>query len=284
MALLVDANEARNHPTLIDWLRQSVDVNVASINQTAGSTVIYPDFVVFGGNKLVGINRKTWGEVLSSIDKVEEQLQRELAGPVEQLALLIEGQATPDGQQGAWAYNLGWGELKLWRGDSVGSIPFRRQHYQANYKGIMNWLTRLEWMGIQVIYSAGLYDSACRMVAMHDLVMKNEDSKTLNRLIKAQFSVLSLDPQEKAMALSLMGLQQAGVGEELGLTIASAFGSITELIRYWDDGGVICDLMLRNGTRRVGNAAEAKLQRALGYTRPDNEELLRSPEVHASIS
>jgi hypothetical protein len=104
IVILADRNEADNHPQLISWLRQSTEVETGSYNQTAGSTIIYPDFVLVGGNKLVGVNRKTVGEILSSPEKVLEQIQRELAGPVEQLVLLIEGIMVPDGQ--LWSMGL----------------------------------------------------------------------------------------------------------------------------------------------------------------------------------
>lgn len=265
MTLLVDQNEERNQPDLLAYLRQSVDVRTGAYNQHSGNPVAYPDFTIIGGDKLVGVNRKQVSEVLSSLDKVEEQLQRELSGPCEYLVLLIEGIMYP-GNDGVWAYQLDWLRgIRIWNSEQVGSVGFKRQHFRTNYKGIQNWQTRLEWLGINVVHTYSLYDTACKLVALHDLVMKGEESKTLNRLIKSSFTIAALDPTEKAMALSLMGIQNGGIGEEAALTIARSFSSITELIRYWDQGSTIADTMMRSGTRRLGNALESKLQKALGW-------------------
>ncbi len=276
--LLVDSNEERNQPELLRLLRESVDVSVEPINQTAGNSVVYPDYVVWGGDKLVGINRKQVGEILSSLDRVEEQLQRELAGPCEHLALLIEGvmgaALSPlQSGLGTVAYSFDWKNRKLFN-NFAGTVPFTQHISAVSPKHIANWQTRLEFKGVQVVHTYSTSDTASKLIAMHDMVLKGEPNRVLNRLIKTEFSVLALDPVERAMALTLMGIAGAGLGEELALSLASTFSSVVELVRYWDAGGTIADLMVREKTnvrtRRVGNAAERRLQAALGYTTPDS--------------
>lgn len=266
--ILADQNEVRNQPELIGWLRQSVEVQEGSFNQTAGSSIIYPDFVVVGGEQLVGINRKTVNELLSSPEKVLEQIQRELAGPVEQLILLVEGICVPDGNSGAWAYSMDWGNIHLYQNtDQRGTVPFRRQHSKTNWTHVQNVQTRLEFLGVQVVHSYSLYDTATKLVSIHDLVVANLPNKVLDKLFKPSISILALDPVEKAMATTLVGVAGAGWGEELALTVAAlGFKNIGELFTFWSEGDQLCDTMLRSGTRRIGNAAEIKLQRALGWS------------------
>ena len=263
--LLIDSNEDRNQPNLIALLRQSIeDVEIASINQTAGSSSVYPDFVIMGGSQMVGINRKQTGEVLSNIDKVVEQLQREIAGPCEHIALLVEGIMQPTNQNSMYGYSLEWAGEKLWGNGDRGTVPFSRRHYQVNPKHIQNELTRLEFLGVQVIFTTGIPDTASKLIAFHDLTIRGEPNNVLNRLRKADITVHGLTFEETAMARTLMSM--AGIGEELALTIAASFSTIGELMRYWMDNGTIADLMLRSGTRRVGTSAENKLKSALGYT------------------
>lgn len=269
--ILQDSNEPKE---LELYLAQSVEVQVGSYNQTQGSTQVYPDFVIIGGPKLIGVNRKQAGELLSSLDKVEEQLQRELAGPCEQLALIVEGFLAPDEMGGCWAYSLEMGNVKLWNPAKyigMGTIPFKRWHSSQQYSGVRAWLTQLTSMGVMVIQTTSLYDTAAFLISLHNWAQKAEsEHKTLNRLIKENITVLGLDKAEIDFAISLMGIRNAGIGEELAMTIASlGFRTIGELFRYWAQDRVLCDTMVREklGTRprRVGVSAESKLQRALGY-------------------
>lgn len=261
--LLID----RNEPEQIDsYLNPPLDITRGSFNQTGGTTVIYPDYTIVGSEKMIGISRKQVGEVLSSIDRCEEQLQRELTGPCEHLALIIEGVMRSDGNGGAWAYSFDWDSEHYFNtARQVGSVGFKRQHFNQNFEGVQNWQTRLEWLGVQVIHTYSLQDTAGKIVAMHNLAFKGSESKTLSRLIKEKHTVIGVTPQETAFARTLMGIEGAGFGEALALTVATSFDSIKELFDYWDGQGLLSDMMLRGGTRRVGTSAEQKLQKALGY-------------------
>lgn len=243
----------------------------ANINQTVGSPVVYPDYVVFGGELLVGWNRKTSGEILSSLDAVEEQLTRELAGPVEWLALGIEGSWRPDGTGGCWGYSLDWSKVRPFQKGDMGFVTYKQRHYNTPWKAVKAWEMRLSQLGVAIFPTVDVYDTASQLVALHDLVMKSGEHKTLNRLIKQNYVVSALDRTERDLALSLMGLQGARIGEELALSLAQYYNSITEIIRLWDGGGSIAEVPLRNGSRRVGHAAENNLKAALGYRSPTPE-------------
>lgn len=261
--LAVDNNEARNQPALLAYLQQHVEVTTGSYNETAGSSVVYPDFSIFGGNQVVGWNRKTWPEVLGGLDKTTEQLQRELAGPVEFLCLGIEGIVRPD-ERGCWAYSFDWDTERIWNTGQVGQVTFHRQHFGISYKAVVAWEQSLSEQGIAVYHTNDPLDTAAHLVALHDLTLRGGEHRTLTRLIKVRQQVNCL-PEERAFALTAMGIENGGVGEEMALTLAASFSSIKELMDYWSDGGTVADTMLRSGTRRVGTAAELKLKKALGY-------------------
>lgn len=268
MTLLIDQNENRNHPDLTLLLEQSLEVQVGDYNQSPNGGVCYPDFTVSGGETLVGINRKTCGEWLSDSDKVIEQVQRELAGPCEQLVLLIEGVMVA-GKTGMGAYDPNWDSyvpLMTRNGPhpSIGAVQTTRRAYTVNPKHAQNQQTRLEWLGVMIAHTYDIKDTASKLIAMHDLVLKGEPNKVLDRLIKQEFHIQALDPIERAMALSLMGIINGGVGETTALTISASFSTIGELMNYWSTGGTIADMVMQSG-RRIGVAFEKKLQKALGW-------------------
>lgn len=265
--LLIDNNEARNQPALVALLRQHTDVDVGDYNLSPNQSLIYPDFTISGGELMCGWNRKTYAEVLGGIDKVELQLQRELAGPVEYLCLGIEGFIRPS-PTGTWAYQIDWRTEHYYSAARLaGTVGWKRQLFHISYKAVRAWEQRLSQLGVAVYHCADTEDTAEQLIALHDLVMKGGDHRTLNRLIKMHYQVQGLTQQETRFARTLMGIEGAQWGEELALTLAKSFGSVTELIRYWDDGGTIADTVLRSGTRRIGVAAERKLQEGLGYAR-----------------
>jgi hypothetical protein len=141
---------------------------------------------------------------------------------------------------GAWAYEIDWSSIHLYANtDQRGTVGFKRQHSRTNWTHVQNTMTRLEWLGVQVVHSYSLYDTSTKLIALHDLALSGEPNRVLDKLIKTDLKILALDPGERAIALSLMGLVGGNVGEELGLTIASSFDTITELIRYWDQGSSI---------------------------------------------
>ncbi len=262
--ILVDQNEARNQPELVSILREAVDIDIGDYNQSPNQSLVYPDFTIAGGDKLVGINRKQVGEWLSNSDACIEQCQRELAGPVEHLVLLIEGVMRPD-NSGMISYSLDFKNEHYWDKATVsGYVPFLRRHHAVNPKHAQNEQTRLEFLGVQVVHTYSIQDTASKIIAFHDLVLKGEPNRVLDKLYKPDIHVLGLTPQETRFARQLMSMD--GVGEEAALTLAASFNNIMELVEYWQQGSSIADTMLRSGTRRIGTALERKLQAAIGYT------------------
>lgn len=264
MTIIIDSNEHRNHPEILPLLtEQGIPCDVGNINKTAGSELIYPDFLIF--EAVIGINRKTVGEWLSNSEKVIEQIQRELAGPIRHLALIIEGVMKPwDGVM--YGYDFDWKRATVFNrglGQEIGTVPASSRRYSVNPKHVQNEQTRLEFAGVQVIHTYSLEDTVSKLVAFHDLAMKGEKNNILSRLIKPDINVRGLTPQETKFARQLMSFD--GVGEQAALTLAATYSNIMELIEVWQSGGTCADLMLRGGTRRIGTALEQKIQRAIGY-------------------
>lgn len=261
MTLIVDSFENTNHPEIVPLLQQAgVPCDVGRTNQSPGASWGYPDYVIW--ETMTGINRKTVGEWLSNPDKVIDQIQRELAGPIQHLALIIEGAMKPFAT-GMEALEFDWAHAKMFGTGQHGSVSFRRQSFAINPKHAQNEQTRLEFMGVQVIHTYSLEDTISKLVAFHDLSMKGEKNNILERLIKPDHTIQGLTPQETKFARQLLAFD--GVGEQAALTLAATYSNIMEMIEVWDSGGTIQDLMLRGGTRRIGTALEKKLQGAIGY-------------------
>ena len=254
MAILIDSFE----PIEIDiLLQQSVEVTRANINQSPNTTLIYPDYLCVGGSYVHGISRKQVGEILGSIDKCEDQLRRELAGPIERLTLLIEGVWKPV-ERGVWAYK-------------ETEVGFQRQHlYHQNWKGVCAWLNQLWQLGISVIQTPNLQGTAVAIVAIHDANLKADaDHQTFKRLIKEQFWISEEDEKKRKLMLQLMGLQ-ANIGEEIAEAIATEYENLSLIVlklcfeKQYDFLQDIATLPLRNGKRAVGPAATKRLREALG--------------------
>lgn len=272
VTLLLDSNEARNHLDLLELLQVAIPTQVSNMNQSPGQSLIYPDAYVWESG--LGINFKTVNEVLSSLDQVEDQLMREIAGPCKMLVLNIRGVMRPDPNGGCWAYQFNWQTSfpfpnSLRNKTQSGQVTWQRTHFATSFKGIKAWEASLQAQGVMIQHSYDIPDLAEQLIALHNWSLKGGDHKTLHRLIKSEVGVRGLTPQETQFAKCLMSCG-ANWGEELALTVAAlGLTSVGDLFRLWDEGGQLCDTLIREKqgvrTRRIGTAAEQRLQRALGY-------------------
>ncbi len=257
MSVLVDFHE----PTEIDHLlSQSVEVVRGNYNQSAGGTLIFPDYTLLNAGKAVGINSKQVGEVIGGIDQLEDQLLREIRGPIDYLVLCVRGYITPttDGS-GYWAWSI------------AEKTGHRAHHTNQSYKGLVAFYNRLEQLGIAVWQEPNLYAFALRLLALHDSLAKEPwQHHTLQRLIKADYYISETEEARRDHMLNLMGLRGANLGEEL----ADAFTSWQESVapgelNLWRlmealSVGEPEKWPLRNGKRAIGPAAVARLKGVLG--------------------
>ncbi len=260
MTLLVDQHEPISISLLLE---QSVPTERVLLNKPA--VPARPDYCwIDWEGKWHGVSRKQGGEFLGSVDATEAQLLEEMGG-VDRLYLLIEGWISPDADGSAWAWRLAKGNER---------IAFRDHHYRQSYKGVRAKLARLEDLGVMVVQTADETDTALALVALYEASLKPEsEQRTLKRLIKEKYWLTEEDAARKSFMLTLMGIQGAGVGEEVADALAGAFGTVAQLVRYFDAPGMEAEmaaLPLRSSLlpgarkRTIGPAAVAKLKGALG--------------------
>ena len=232
-------------------LSQCVDVERRLLNPER------PDlYWVDSAGRQRGWENKQAGELLGSLDSVEEQLTRELEG-VDYLGLTVRGVITPthDGYCRTWKPAL-----------KNPNIYVADQMYRTYYKSYAAWVSRLEANGIVVKEAADLNGLVLQVVAEYENSLKDDSAhRTFNRLVVLKQQVNEWDVAKRHVALQLMACCP-GVGEEIALCLADHFPSMATLVNTLQAGATdkIAALQLRSGKRTVGPAAVKNIVGSLG--------------------
>lgn len=243
-----------------NYLQGCVEFERGNFNKSTGSSLTYPDFCCINGGRVLGINAKQAGECLSSLDAVEEQLSREIAGPIDGLHLMIRGMVIPTDLNQCEAVSF----------DEDGHCHHGRTFAQ-NYVGYLAWLSRLDEMGVTVVSLPNIKASASYLVALHNNLGKIEH-KTFRRLLPTKVIVTEMDPELRSLAKTLMGIDGAGWGEEMSVAAGRwlleqkdydpPVRPTVEALMNWRD--CIKDIPMKSG-RKIGPAAAKRLITALGW-------------------
>lgn len=180
--LLIDTNEPRE-------VYATLNITGSPVSLTPLNSDGYADYrwrTVDG--RVKQIERKTWGELLSNPDKVEEQLLRHLSKhPSVELVFLLEGLAEQNTRGGSTVIN------KQKNG------YFTKGHdYTARLSGIYAWLYEVSKY-CQIIQTPSLDDTIIALHAMYKGDQK-ESHQTFHRHIKQ----LDFNPDPRVM--TLMGI------------------------------------------------------------------------------
>jgi len=157
------------------------------------------------------IERKTWGEVLQSVDKVEEQMLRHLrAFPLAEHVLLLEGMA----------HSVGSRRVEVLRPTRNG-VWVGGQLFNQDLRGVYAWLYQMSHY-ITVIPTMDRWSSATAVTAMFGSDQK-EDHKTLKRHI----AITDFNPDPVVLIMMRM---LDGVGETRALALKKKFPTIYSLV------------------------------------------------------
>ena len=155
------------------------------------------------------VERKTWGEVLTNVEKVEEQMSRHLSRmPKAEHVLLLEGIATSKNNSIS-TYNF------------VDNKWYENRQYKQNLAGIYSWLYQISHY-VTIIPSYNIATTAAAIAGMYKSDGKTDHS-TLNR--HYHIRTFNRDPViERYMAIF------DGIGESKAEILRSTFPTIQSLV------------------------------------------------------
>ena len=244
MTILLDIFE----PVEIEHLiAQTTDVTRLALNSKGFADYL---FYAFDGHR-IQVERKQTDEVLGSMDKVEEQLGRELQNEVEETILLIEGVCEP--VFGLKMATQTWRKTKTKRNVMV---PGRT--YNCSYTGYQAWKNQLDKAGVTIVETFDYTATAMTLVALYQNAQKSEH-KTLRRYIKERIYIESKNPH----IISLMGIKGGGIGEEKAKALIDRYGTFWYTINQ--DPMELAMTLIRD--KKLGIKSVQRLFKALGRNR-----------------
>jgi ERCC4-type nuclease len=184
-------------------------LEVGPLNANGLSDYVWHDYS--GTRKQV--ERKTWTEILSDIDAVEEQMQRHLTlHPNDEHIFLLEGMAIKD--------IIGTRVLKQTKTKSVFVKGY--QYKGRRLKAVYSWLYQIGKY-VEIIPTATVLESATALVALYDADQK-ENHLTLHRHIKK----MNFAPDPKI--LQYMNLLPKGIGEKTAKSLKRKFPTLKSMV------------------------------------------------------
>jgi len=239
-----------------ELLTQSVEVIKQDLNHALGIA----DYMWYccDGHR-IQVERKQIDEILSGMDSVEEQLTRELSNGVEETLLLIERfcEPIPGNYMAVQTYTrpperLGKVFMKILKHDSV-LVPGHK--YNISYAGLQAWKSQLDKAGITIVETFDWKATACTLVALYNSSQKEEHT-TLRRYIKDKITTTERNPH----VLTLMGVKNGGVGEEIAKALIERFG--TAHYTLTQDVDILAETVV--GEKRFGPLRAKRLLKAFG--------------------
>ena len=241
--LFIDTFEPQDIEILVG---QSVPTMRSALNNQG-----YADYMwmAHDGHR-VQVERKQCPEILGGIDKVEEQLGRELQNGVEETMLLVEGVCEPVAKlklaTQTWVKKSGKGAVM---------VPGRA--YNCSYTGMQAWFNRLDKAGVTLVQTFDYVATAMTLVALYGNSQK-VDHSTLRRYIKERINIPDFNPQ----VVSLMGIKGGGLGEAKAKAIIDRYGTFWYAISQ--PAEELADTLV--GNKRLGISSVNKLFKAIGKT------------------
>jgi len=239
-----------------ELLTQSVEVTKMDLNHALGIADYF--WYACDGHR-VQVERKQIDEILSGMDSVEEQLTREMSNGVEETLLLIERfcEPIPGNRAAVQTYTRppeGLRKLlrKILKHDDV-LVPGHQ--YNVSYIGLQAWKSQLDKVGITIVETFDWQATVHTLIALYNNSQKLEHT-TLRRYIKDRIITTERNPH----VLSLMGIKNGGVGEEIAKALIERYGTFWYTINQEPEG--LAETLI--GNKRLGTIRAKKLLEAIG--------------------
>ncbi len=227
------------------------------------------DAMFVGYSGIHNIEIKQAGEFIADIDHCIEQVKAQ-SGQSDFMWLFVYGEMEPAEDGNSYSFTEKHRLKTFESGATAGITKFtHRRHHRINYQGARKVLWRFREVGVQVIEVRDLAELAFELVTLYEC-SQNEGS-TFSRLIVEKIRISETDPARAAFMKTLMGIQGAGIGEEVADAIADGmarrefYWNLSELMAALRTADSMMDKWpLRSGKRTIGPAAVVKLRTALG--------------------
>ena len=241
---MIDTFEPKQIEELVS---QSVPTHRMTLNHGPMGIADYFWYAV--DNHRIQVERKQIDEILGGMDKVEEQLRRELSNKIEETILLYEGTCEP--VPGIKPFTQSW---KLAKGGKV-MVPHHK--YNVSYSGFQAWLSQLDKAGITIIHTSHYLATAMALVALYNNSQKAEHT-TLQRYVKERITIRPHNEQ----VITLMGIKEANIGEEIGRALIDRFGTVWYTLSQ--DVEVLAETIV--GSKTLGINRAKRILKSIGRT------------------
>ena len=192
----------------IRLLQQTLPVEVVELNQRG-----YADYLWEGVGGQQQVERKTWSDLLSDLDSVEDLLRRQmLAHPEVRLILVVEGIATPS-MMGTEMWSPAHGKHRV-------MVP--RKSFHLPIQTVYAWMYQVEKY-IEVYQTPDTF-STTRLITSFYRADQKEDHSTFERYLKTT----TFHPNPQVAGLMSIGV---GIGPIRAQAIINRFGTIWNTLK-----------------------------------------------------
>jgi ERCC4-type nuclease len=199
--------------TIINLLKQITMADKQSLN-TKGIA----DYFWFTVDNLrIQVERKQVTEILGGMDRVEEQLRRELP-EADETYLLIEGIICPS-EYGCEAYRRSWSNHQVLVKTRDYGTQLRPQ--VGLYSKYQAWRWQIDKAGIS-IYDTSCEEATAIAISAWYKNSQKEEHTTLKRYIRNKIYIEEYNPQ----VLNLMGIEGAKIGEVKAKALVAKYGTL----------------------------------------------------------
>jgi hypothetical protein len=204
---LVDVHEPEQ---ALPLLNQSVEAAKEAINSQG-----YADYLWSGTEGREQLERKTWDEVLSNMDSVEDQLRREAqAHPDVHTNLVIEGVATQATMGGSRTWAMAKGKQK---------VMYAKNNHRDSMGKAYAWEAQVK--RYMPVYHTATFQETMILVAALVKAAQKEDHTTFQR----HFREMDWHPNEQVMCLINM-FKRSGIGPGRAEALIKRFGTVWNVI------------------------------------------------------
>lgn len=280
-----DRRDRPDQETLGDMLRQSCGRYSYPFECRDLNTAGFGDIMwIAGSNGCYSGEIKKAAEVVGGIDKLEDQLSRQIPNCDHPFVLIYGGLILPAPDGNTYVYSQD-GNSRVLRDNhpnAIIDVHYKRRYFNQNYLGLRAKFTRFYTeFGIEVYELPTMAALTEQIIALYRV--SNTEGRTFDRLIPEKFYVDEATQARRDFMLTLMGIQGAGIGEEVADAIASwmeatvKHTSLASFFYLFDIGQGNGDLRpslaaqplrgsLKEGARKrtIGPAKVAQIMKAVG--------------------